>query len=80
MDLSPENKFKVAALTNNFALPSNSETGIETPPKDFTQLFDDYIESSVVGLRKPDKKFFQYALDKLKVAPQEVVFLDDIGM
>jgi len=71
--------FKVTALTNNFILPPGS-AGIGAPPKDFVTLFDDYVESSVVGLRKPDPKFFQYALDRLKVRPQEVVFLDDIGV
>lgn len=30
--------------------------------------------------RKPELGFFQYALDLLKVKPEEVVFLDDIGM
>lgn len=69
----------MAALTNNFILPEGPG-GIDSPPKDFLSFFDEYIESSVVGLRKPDPKFFQYALDKLKVIPQEVVFLDDIGV
>ncbi|GAA5953018.1 hypothetical protein JCM8115_002410 [Rhodotorula mucilaginosa] len=42
-------------------------------------LFDDYIESCVEGLRKPDPKFFQLALDRLGVKAEETVFLDDIG-
>ncbi|GAA5978927.1 hypothetical protein JCM5350_004180 [Sporobolomyces pararoseus] len=42
-------------------------------------LFDEYIESCVEGLRKPDPKFFQLALDKLGVKADEAVFLDDIG-
>ncbi|BGP53161.1 hypothetical protein JCM8202_003676 [Rhodotorula sphaerocarpa] len=42
-------------------------------------LFDDYIESCVEGLRKPDPRFFQLALDRLGVRAEETVFLDDIG-
>lgn len=70
----------MAALTNNFIAPTGSDSGLETPPAEFAKMFDEYIESSVVGLRKPEKGFYQYALEKLKVAPEEVVFLDDIGM
>ncbi|UZJ53892.1 hypothetical protein CBS101457_003212 [Exobasidium rhododendri] len=43
-------------------------------------LFDHYIESAVVGMRKPEEGFYRYALDLLKVEPKEVVFLDDIGI
>lgn len=35
---------------------------------------------SSLDVRKPDPKFYQYALDKLGVKGEEVVFLDDIGM
>ncbi|GAA5886893.1 hypothetical protein JCM5296_005183 [Sporobolomyces johnsonii] len=42
-------------------------------------LFDEYIESCVEGLRKPDVKFFQLALDRIGVKAEETVFLDDIG-
>ncbi|PWY99247.1 HAD-like protein [Testicularia cyperi] len=43
------------------------------------KMFDFYIESAVVGKRKPDPDFYRYALDLLKVKADEVVFLDDIG-
>ncbi|GAA5854547.1 hypothetical protein JCM5353_002795 [Sporobolomyces roseus] len=42
-------------------------------------MFDKDIESCVEGLRKPDPKFFQLAIDKLSVKAEEAVFLDDIG-
>ncbi|GAA5856464.1 hypothetical protein JCM8547_008755 [Rhodosporidiobolus lusitaniae] len=42
-------------------------------------LFDEFIESCVEGLRKPDPRFFQLALDRLGVKAEETVFLDDIG-
>jgi epoxide hydrolase-like predicted phosphatase len=78
------NKFKIAALTNNFQLPIQDQEEIKllggSPPIELKKLFDEYIESSVIGLRKPDPKIFLYACEKLDVKANEVIFLDDIGM
>jgi epoxide hydrolase-like predicted phosphatase len=40
--------------------------------------FDVYINSADVGLRKPDPAIFYLALERLGVAPQQAVFLDDL--
>jgi epoxide hydrolase-like predicted phosphatase len=81
--LRASNKFKIAALTNNFQLPIQDQKEIEmlggSPSIEFKKLFDEYIESSVVGLRKPDQKIFLYTCEKLGVKPNEAIFLDDIG-
>ncbi|MDJ0847340.1 MAG: HAD family phosphatase [Myxococcota bacterium] len=65
---------KTAALTNNW------ET--EEPEEGSRALrghFDAFIESSVVGLRKPDPRIYRHACDEIGVAPGAAVFLDDIG-
>ena len=41
--------------------------------------FDVFIESSVVGLRKPDPRIYELACRELGVAPAQTAFLDDIG-
>jgi epoxide hydrolase-like predicted phosphatase len=42
------------------------------------ELFDFVVDSSSVGIRKPDPRIFQLALDQLNdVVPDQVVFLDD---
>ncbi len=41
--------------------------------------FDVFVESSVVGMRKPDPRIFHLACDQLGITPEEAVFLDDIG-
>jgi putative hydrolase of the HAD superfamily len=42
------------------------------------ELFDFVVDSSSVGVRKPDPRIFQLALDQLgAIAPAQVVFLDD---
>jgi len=63
---------RVAALTNNWA----SE---EREPHPLRDLFDVFIESSVVGLRKPDPRIYERVCRELGVQPPEAVFLDDIG-
>lgn len=42
-------------------------------------LFDHYIESAILGLRKPDPMIYKKACEIVGVQPSEVVFLDDIG-
>lgn len=42
------------------------------------ELFDFVVDSSSAGVRKPDPRIFQIALQQLgDISPQEVVFLDD---
>lgn len=60
----------VAALTNNW-------TSDKTNP--LRELFPVFIESSIVGWRKPDPRIYQLACRELAVEPQQAVFLDDIG-
>ena len=43
-------------------------------------LFDGVIESSRVGVRKPDPRFYEIACALLEVEPAEAVFLDDLGI
>ncbi len=41
-------------------------------------LFEVLIISAEVGLAKPDPAIYQLALERLAVAPQEAVFIDDV--
>ena len=65
---------KAAALTNNWATDEDLDGTRALQPH-----FDVFVESSVVGLRKPDPRIYHHACDALGVAPPEAVFLDDIG-
>jgi putative hydrolase of the HAD superfamily len=65
-----------ACLTNNVA-------GTEAVRPDVAEvmgLFDAVLESSKLGVRKPDPAFYDLALDTVGVAPTEAVFLDDLGI
>jgi putative hydrolase of the HAD superfamily len=75
-------RFKTAALTNNF-VAMGSERREDTPALFdglFDGLFDVVIESSKVGVRKPDPRFYEMACRALDVEATEAVFLDDLGI
>lgn len=40
-------------------------------------LFDRVFASGTVGMRKPDCGFYQYVLQEIRLAPHQVVFVDD---
>ncbi|KAF8941749.1 hypothetical protein BGZ47_007230 [Haplosporangium gracile] len=42
-------------------------------------LFDHFIESAILGLRKPDPAIYRKAGEIVGFKPEEIVFLDDIG-
>jgi putative hydrolase of the HAD superfamily len=44
------------------------------------RLFDFIVESSKVKIRKPEPEFYLLACQRANVQPQEVVFLDDLGI
>ena len=72
-------RYKTACLTNNFG--SSEETSIDAgPTQHVMKLFDVIIESSKIGLRKPEPAFYQRACDVLQILPHEAVFLDDLGI
>ena len=41
------------------------------------ELFDDVVDSSAVGMRKPDARIYQLSLDRLGAAAHETAFIDD---
>jgi len=70
-------KFKTACLTNNFVA---AERVVSGQVADVYSLFDAVLESRVLGVRKPDPRFYQTACEVLGVRPEESVFLDDLGI
>ena len=77
-------RFKTACLTNNIAVGEGPgmarRPGDATSMAEILQLFDFVIESSKVGFRKPDPRFYRQALEALDVAADESVYLDDLGI
>jgi putative hydrolase of the HAD superfamily len=70
-----------ACLTNNFAGGGLMADPSRTEEVKAVQAhFHHIIESSKVGLRKPDPRVYLLACDIMDVQPAEVVFLDDLGI
>ena len=43
-------------------------------------LFDVVLESSKIGVRKPEPRIYELACEALDVEPADCVFLDDLGI
>ncbi|KAI0721656.1 HAD-like protein [Cerioporus squamosus] len=50
-----------------------------TPPR-LRALFDDFCDSSTLGMRKPEPGIYRLACERNGIKPSEAVFLDDLGM
>ncbi|KAI1795987.1 HAD-like protein [Ganoderma leucocontextum] len=68
----------------NFSVQSELEhlgwhDGGATPPR-LRALFDDFCDSSTLGMRKPEPGIYLLACERNGIKPSEAVFLDDLGM
>lgn len=68
-----------ALLTNNF-VTGNADWSSGGSFGPILELFDVVVESSVVGVRKPEVRFYEIALERLGIESTEAVFLDDLGV
>jgi len=69
-------RVRLGAITNNVV---REEEPSRERAFDLEELFEVVIESSKVGLRKPDARIYEMACASLGVSPRESAFLDDIG-
>ncbi len=74
VDRIREEGLLTAAVTNNWREGDGSTSGDR-----LVDHFDAFIESTVVGINKPDPRIYEMALAALGVGAREAVFLDDIG-
>ncbi len=75
LDRVIEAGYVTACLTNNFATDGH-RAEIEAIMARFRYV----VESSKVGSRKPEPEFYELACRTAGVAPEQVVFLDDLGI
>ena len=78
-------RFRIACITNNVkdaghgpGMAASDDYAVRIG--EVMALFDFVLESSVVGLRKPDPRIYQLACERLGVEPAQAVFLDDLGI
>ena len=76
--------FRVACITNNMkhgegpGMARSADTAQAVA--EIMTLFEHVVESSKLGLRKPDPRIYRHACDLLGVQPEECVYLDDLGI
>ena len=71
--------YKTACLTNNVSGGhGDDERAVQIGA--IMARFDAVVESSKVGCRKPEPRFYEIACEKLDVRPEECIFLDDLGI
>ena len=76
--------FKIGCITNNVksskgsAIPQTKDK--QNRMLEIMSLFDEIIESSIEGVRKPEPEIYRIALDRMKVEAEACVFLDDLGI
>lgn len=75
--------FTNACVTNNVS--AGAGRGIDRDSnraeewKRISALFDVVIESSRIGVRKPEPRFFELTCAELGITPDQAVYLDDLG-
>jgi putative hydrolase of the HAD superfamily len=69
--------YKTVCLTNNFG---SAQSIVSEEVAAVYALFDAVLESRVLGIRKPDPRFYELACAAVGVEPEESVFLDDLGI
>ena len=75
---------KVGCITNN--APIGKGASMTNDAEKAAQLahvfdqFDHLIESSKIGIRKPDPQIYKLMCEALDVAPEDCVYLDDLGI
>jgi putative hydrolase of the HAD superfamily len=71
--------YRTACLTNNVTGSHASAARSETIAAIMAR-FDAVVESSKVGVRKPEVRFYELACAELGVTPAACIFLDDLGI
>lgn len=72
--------FLTACLTNNVVPTNDDPSPARRDVAAIMSRFHHVVESSKVGCRKPEPRFYEIACELLAVDPTECVFLDDLGV
>jgi putative hydrolase of the HAD superfamily len=77
-------RYRVACITNNVkagdgpGMARDAERAAQIA--EIMKLFEHVVESSRLGLRKPDPRIYRHTCELLGVAPGNCIYLDDLGI
>ncbi len=80
LDLVIAAGYRTACLTNNVVSTSSDPSPRHIEVAAIMARFDHVVESSKVGCRKPEPRFYEIACELVGVGPDECIFLDDLGI
>lgn len=84
LDTLKASGFAIGCITNN--VPSGKGSGMARSEAMAAEVaaimarFDHVIESSKVGVRKPDPRIYQMMCEALGTGPESCIYLDDLGI
>jgi epoxide hydrolase-like predicted phosphatase len=76
--------WKLAAMSNTTLYPEGHAFN-EKSAEDVRDIFEVFVSSAHVGMRKPNRDIYEYTLGQVRerwgddIQPEDVLFLDDIG-
>lgn len=77
-------RYRIACITNNVragqgaSMHLSAERAAEI--SEILALFEHVVESSKLGMRKPDPRIYLHTCELMGVAPEQVIYLDDLGI
>jgi len=83
--LKADGTYHLAALSNTSIFPEDAPLIGEPATVDVKGIFDVFVSSAHVGMRKPNRDIYEYTLERLRekwgkdIDFSDIVFLDDIG-
>ncbi len=74
--------YRLGCITNNMRTPDYPDEGMLVDERlgHVFRRFDQVIESALTGLRKPDPRIYALACERLGVAANACIYLDDLGI
>ena len=84
LDWLKTNGYHIGCITNN--VPAGEGAGMSRSAEKAAQVaevmarFHHVIESSKIGIRKPDPRIYALMCEALDVDPKQCVYLDDLGI
>lgn len=84
LDWLKTNGYRLGCITNN--VPAGEGAGMSRSAEKAAKVsevmarFDHVIESSKIGIRKPDPRIYELMLTTLGKEPAQCVYLDDLGI
>ena len=85
LKLKESGRFHMAAMSNTTVFPEGHEFNNRTGEDDVREVFDIFVSSAHVGMRKPNRDIYDYTLAQIRekwgddIRPEDIVFVDDIG-